>query len=148
MTLVRRRGTAIVETPQGILVASGRKKLFLLPGGGAEKRESRKKAAIRELKEETELKTNSCKYLFTYNEPKYTPEGNKRKIRNLHKVFLIKSSGIPKPNYHDVHHIDYWSLKNNNINLSRTTRKIIEIYLKKYKDKEISLFSKIMHKFI
>jgi hypothetical protein len=32
----RRRGTAIVETPKGILVASERRKIFLLPGGGAE----------------------------------------------------------------------------------------------------------------
>jgi len=46
MAIVRRRGTAIVETPNGILVVAGRSKKFMLPGGGAEKRESRKRAAM------------------------------------------------------------------------------------------------------
>jgi len=132
MVIVRRRGTAIVDTPKGILVASGRRKLFLLPGGGAEKWESRRRATIRELKEETGLKAYTWKYLFTYHEPKYTDEGKKRKIRNLHKVFLIDASGNPKPNYHDVKHIDFWK-PNSGLNLSRTTKKIIEIYLEKYK---------------
>jgi len=49
----RRRGTAIVETSKGILVTSGSSKIFILPGGGANKRETRLVAAIRELKEET-----------------------------------------------------------------------------------------------
>jgi len=30
----RRRGTAIVETEEGILVTAGRSKVFILPGGG------------------------------------------------------------------------------------------------------------------
>jgi len=128
MVIVRRRGTAIVETPKGILVASGRKKLFLLPGGGASKWESRRKAAIRELREETGLKAYSWKYLFAYHEPKFAHDGKRRKIRNLHKVFLIKASGTPKPNYHDVKHITFWKPKSD-VNISRTTRKIIERYL-------------------
>jgi len=132
MTIVRRRGTAILETPKGILVASGRKKLFLLPGGGAEKWESRRRATIRELREETGLKADSCEYLFTYNEPKYTGEGKRRKIRNLHKVFLVKASGCPKPNYHDVHHIAYWK-PGSDVNISRTTRKIVGLYFEKFK---------------
>lgn len=132
MVIVRRRGTAIIETNKGILVASGRKKLFLLPGGGAEKWESRRKAAIRELKEETGLKAIYWKYLFTYHEPKYNyHNGQRRKIRNLHKVFLIKVIGNPKPNYHDVSHIDYWK-PNSKVNISRTTKLIIEKYLKEY----------------
>jgi len=131
--IVRRRGTAIVETSKGILVTASRNKLFLLPGGGAEKWESRRRATIRELKEETGLKAYSWKYLFTYNEPKYNyHNGERRKIRNLHKVFLIKAYGIPKPNYHDVSHIDYWK-PNSNVNISRTTKAIIEKYLNEFK---------------
>jgi 8-oxo-dGTP pyrophosphatase MutT (NUDIX family) len=132
MVIVRRRGTAIVETPRGILVTSSRNKLFLLPGGGAEKWESRRRATIRELKEETHLKAYYCKYLFTYNEPKYNSKGEKKKIRNLHKVFLIKAEGIPRPNYHDVHHIDYWK-PGSKVNISPTTIKIIDQYLKESK---------------
>lgn len=133
MVKIRRRGTAIIETPKGILVASGRKKLFLLPGGGAERWESRRKAAIRELKEETHLKAYDWKYLFTYDESKYNYVGKKRKIRNLHKVFLIKAEGTPRPNYHDVHYIDYWK-PNSKVKISRTTKLVIEKYLKEFKN--------------
>lgn len=134
MVIVRRRGTAIVETPKGILVTASRNKLFLLPGGGAEKWESRRRATIRELKEETGLKAYSWKYLFTHHEPKYSYDGKRRKIRNLHKVFLIKATGNPKPNYHDVSHIAYWK-PGSDVNISRTTRKIIDVYLEKFKNK-------------
>jgi len=134
MVIVRRRGTAIVETPRGILVTASRNKLFLLPGGGAEKWESRRKATIRELREETGLKAYFWKYLFTWNEPKYSYDKKKRKIRNLHKVFLIKAKGEPKPNYHDVSHIAYWT-PSSNVKISRTTKAIIEKYLEEYQNK-------------
>jgi 8-oxo-dGTP pyrophosphatase MutT (NUDIX family) len=62
----RRRGTAIVDTKQGILVTAGSNKVFLLPGGGANQNESRISAAIRELREETGLKTLHAKFLFRY----------------------------------------------------------------------------------
>jgi len=131
--IVRRRGTAIVETSKGILVTASRNKLYLLPGGGAEKWESRRKATIRELKEETGMKAYSWKYLFTYHEPKYNyHNGKRRKIRNLHKVFLIKAEGAPKPNYHDVSHIDYWK-PNSKVNISKTTKAIIDKYLSEFK---------------
>jgi len=45
----RRRGTAIVGTSRGILVVAGRNKLSVLPGGGANKEESRTEAVVREL---------------------------------------------------------------------------------------------------
>jgi hypothetical protein len=60
----RRRGTAIVDTKQGILVTAGRNKVFLLPGGGANQNESRTQAALRELREETGLKTIHVKFLL------------------------------------------------------------------------------------
>ena len=133
MTINRRRGTAIVETSKGILVAASRNKLFLLPGGGAEKHESRRKAAIRELREETGLKAYYWKYLFIHHEPKYNyHDGKRRKIRNLHKVFLIKAKGNPKPNYHDVSHITYWK-PGAHVQISRTTKAIIDKYLKEFK---------------
>ena len=133
MTIIRRRGTVIVETAKGILVASRRKKIFLLPGGGAKKWESRRRVAIRELKEETGLKAYYWRYLFTYHEPKYTLKGKKRKIMNLHKVFLIKAHGIPKPNYRDVKYISYYRPGNKFPKISRMTEIIIDKYLKEYK---------------
>ena len=121
--LIRRRGSCIVETPNGILLASGRRKVFLLPGGGANKNESRQKAAIRELEEETGLKTTSCEYLFTYNENEKTNDNKKFNIIDLHKVFLIKAEGELVPNYEDVSFIDYYSP---DLNVSNTTKNIIK----------------------
>jgi 8-oxo-dGTP diphosphatase len=121
----RRRGTAIVETSKGILVTSGRKKIFLLPGGGAEHNESRRKAAIRELREETGLKAYSSHFLFKF-------EGAKHKnykgghFKDYHKVFLIKASGVAKPR-HEIKHIE-WYKPSSEIHLSRITKTIIEQY--------------------
>ena len=124
--IVRRRGTVIVDTPKGILVASHHK-TWLLPGGGANKEESREKAAIRELREETGLRATSCKYLFEYDEP-----NDDRKIRNLHKVFLIEAEGKSKPNHHDVHHLAFWK-PGCNIKLSPTTTRIVNHYITEFK---------------
>ena len=66
MIYKRRKGVAIVDTDKGILVVAGRNKKFILPGGGAERLESRKKATIRELYEETGLRTRNITYLFRY----------------------------------------------------------------------------------
>ncbi len=124
--IVRRRGTAIVDTPKGILVVSGRHKLFILPGGGARHGESREKATMRELEEETGLKTTSSKYLFTHH------DSRDRKIRNLHKVFLIKVNGQAKPDGHEVKHIAYWK-PDSDITISPTTRILVEKYLNEFK---------------
>lgn len=141
MVTVRRRGTAIVDTPKGILVCSGKRKVYLLPGGGAERKmkESRKKAAIRELKEETGLEAYSLKYLFTHNEDKYHSDGRKRKIVNLHKVFLVKARGHARPR-NEVKHIAYY--KEGNVRISYNTKKIIERYLDMRKGKFFPYFPK------
>jgi 8-oxo-dGTP pyrophosphatase MutT (NUDIX family) len=106
MVRKRRRGAAIVETKKGILVVSWDKKLFMLPGGGANFFESRKRAAIRELKEETGLKAKSTKYLFNYITPIFNNK-NGEPTRNHAKVYLIEAEGIAKPKS-EVKYIAYW----------------------------------------
>ncbi|MFA5141781.1 MAG: NUDIX hydrolase [Candidatus Woesearchaeota archaeon] len=130
MTKIRRKGVAIVDTSKGIVVVSGRSKHFMLPGGGAEKWESRKKAAIRELYEETNLKTKKITYLFSYIGNKWhTFKGNS--IKNYAKVFLVKAEGIAKPK-HEIKYIDYWK-PNSKIHITSGTQKVIEKYLTEFK---------------
>lgn len=121
----RRRGTAIVETPRGILVVSGKRKLFLLPGGKANHRESRKGASIRELKEETGLITLDCKYLFSHMGGIHKDYSGGH-FQDHHKVFLITTKGNPKPK-HEIKHIAYYNPKSN-IKISNKTKEIIEKY--------------------
>ena len=133
MVRKRRRGTAIVDTPKGILVASGRRKLFLLPGGGTNKGESRRRAAIRELREETGLIASDSKYLFSY------VGGIHRDYRgghfqDYHKVFLIKARGTARPR-HEIKYVSYYN-KNSKIHISRVTKEVIERYIKEHKWQE------------
>jgi 8-oxo-dGTP diphosphatase len=127
----RRRGTAIVDTPDGILVVSRDDRTFYLPGGGAEKGESRRDAAIRELLEETGLVATDCHFLFEY--PSFT---------NNHKVFLMKTEGIPEPG-NEIRYVDFFD--GSNLKVSNITWEIIELYQMK---KKISaqLSSKIQSK--
>jgi len=112
----RRRGTATVENSAGILLVSARGRTYFLPGGGAKRGESREEAAIRELREETGLKAADCTYLFEYTS-----------LSSHHKVFLIKSEGIPKPN-NEIKYIAYFNRGRSRVNVSSTTRKIIDRY--------------------
>jgi 8-oxo-dGTP diphosphatase len=110
----RRRGTAIVETPEGILVVSHNNRTFYLPGGGAEKGESRRDAAIRELREETGLRAVNCRFLFEY--PSLT---------NNHKVFLMETHGIAEPE-NEIKYLEFFN--GSNLKVSNTTWEIIELY--------------------
>ena len=84
---LRRRATCIVEqiNSEGelsILIAEQKKsKYYLLPGGRAEKEETSAQAAIRELREETHLKTTGLIYLFEHHS-----------THHCHKVFYIHST--------------------------------------------------------
>jgi len=121
----RRRGAAIVDTLNGILVVSGKGKLFILPGGGARKGESRRHAAIRELKEETGLNVIDSKYLFRYVGGVHKSHGGGH-FQDHNKVFLMKTTGTAQPK-HEVKNIEYYK-DGSDINVSDTTKKIIEKY--------------------
>ncbi|MFP4524049.1 MAG: NUDIX domain-containing protein [Candidatus Woesearchaeota archaeon] len=111
----KRRGTAILETSKGILLTSINGNMFLLPGGEAEKGESRFCAAIRELEEETGLIAYQAEVIFRHESH-----------ANEHTVVLVKARGTPKPK-NEVKHLNYY--KPGNIkNLSQGTRDIIKKY--------------------
>lgn len=131
MVYRRRKGVAIVETNKGILLVATKRKKFMLPGGGAEKWETRKKAAIRELYEETGLKTKRIKYLFRYVGNNYYGS-NGRLTRNYGKVFLVEAIGQPRPGS-EIKYIDFFKA-GKKINLHDRTIKVIEKYLSNYKN--------------
>lgn len=122
-TKKRRRSTAIIETPRGILVVAGRRGLYVLPGGGTNKGESITQAAVRELKEETGLIVTNVRLLFRH-------VGHLQRaysgiyFKDYHTVCLINASGIARP-LNEVKYLDYYS-PNSEIKLSRTTKEIIE----------------------
>lgn len=127
MTKIRRKGVAIVESEKGILVVAGKRKIFSLPAGGAERNESRKTATIRELREETGLKTKSSKYLFSYKGRKWRDHKG-RSVRNHAKVFLIKAHGRLRPRK-EIKYVTWYNPKTQ-VKVSKSTKSLIERYLK------------------
>jgi len=125
MVYVRRRGTAIVDTPSGILVVSKDGRLFTLPGGGARPDETDSEAATRELKEETSLDATGAVYLFEFLGITHTgPKGGV--FRNAHKVFLVKAKGVPKPT-REIKKVAYYTGSQSALTFS--ARRIIDRYL-------------------
>ena len=122
---VRRRGTAIVETEQGILVTAGRGKVFLLPGGEADHRESRTQAAMRELREETSLRSSHAKFLFRHLGRVSKSHGHGY-FQDHHTVVLVEAVGTPRPS-HEIKYIDYYR-PGCNVHISRVTSEIIDKY--------------------
>ncbi len=94
MVRTRRRGTAIVDTPKGILVVSKDGGSFILPGGGANRGESEKDATILELKEETGMEAVEVDYLFDFTGMVHK-DSRGSYFRNAHKVFVV-TEGHPR----------------------------------------------------
>lgn len=109
----RRRGTAIVETDQGIMVVTHDNHQFLLPGGSPKPGELQIQSVIRELREETGLRAYDVQYLFTHMSA---------------KVFRIQAEGNPEPR-NEINAIEYYR-EGSPVNVSNNTRLIIEKYLK------------------
>lgn len=125
----RRRGVCLVEMhteDHGVVILMAKQKgdkYDMLPGGRVEPKEAPIIAAIRELREETTLKTLAAVQLFDYASP-YT----------LHHVFLIKAEGDQFEPRDDVERL--WLLplsecldQDRYPTLSRSTREILTRYL-------------------
>lgn len=109
----------------GILVVRERDNKFSLPGGGADGNESREEAAIREVREETGLKTLESRFLFEHlGRARESHHGGF--YRDLHKVFLLKTTGIARP-HKEVTHVAYYD--GSDLNLEPTAKEIIGRYL-------------------
>lgn len=112
----KKRGTAIIQTKQGILLTKMKNDLFLLPGGKAEKEEHRIITAIRELKEETNLSAECVDFLFHHESKFYS-----------HKVFLIKATGIPKAS-NEIERLGYYPDVSSDL-ISNSSLAIIQRFL-------------------
>jgi len=145
----RRRGTAIVETEEGILVTAGRGKVFILPGGGANRGETRTKAAMRELREETGLKPYYAKYLFRHIGKVNKSHGHGY-FQDHHTVCLVKAKGVPRP-HHEIKYVAYYKL-GSGVRISGVTREIIEKYYaykrkSRRRQKEMSIINRLLEWF-
>ena len=135
MVRKRRRGAVLLETPKGILMVAWEGKEFMLPGGGAEWWESRRRAAIRELYEEIGLKAKNAKYIFSYVSPEFL-DTKGRRTRNYAKVFKVEVEGKLKPKpRNEIKYIGYWKpgSKMKLMNGAKIALKEYAKYLKKKK---------------
>jgi DNA-directed RNA polymerase subunit RPC12/RpoP len=121
----RIRGTAIVDSLNGVLVVSENSKTYYLPGGSVRLGESFKRTVIRELREETGLKAIDTSYLFDYKDNYLRKDREGDYFRDSHKVFLTTSTGTAIPSM-EIESLAYF--KGSNAHVSSATRRIIEKY--------------------
>ncbi|NTV63316.1 MAG: NUDIX domain-containing protein [Oscillochloris sp.] len=112
----RRRATAIIELPQGILLTSHRPGLYLLPGGAVDPGERSIQAVIREVIEETGLVAHTVVRLFEHTS-----------ASNRHVVFLVQAKGKPAPR-HEIKELAYYT-PSVTLPMSAATEQIIGHYL-------------------
>ena len=133
----RRRGTVILETPSGILVVAGNHGKYMLPGGGANRGESRFVAALRELTEETSLRPYEAKIIFNHLGPEHPSFSGKGKYQDHHTVCIVKATGTIRLRddakrlaYVDPDTLEGFDPFNpaKEIRISHTTKAIIERY--------------------
>lgn len=85
----RNRATAVViRDGKVLLVNSGRRPEFMMPGGLIEPGESPESAAVRELFEETGLTARRTEFLFVVE-----TSSHRHRVSNRHHVFLIEADG-------------------------------------------------------
>jgi 8-oxo-dGTP diphosphatase len=113
----KRRGTAIVETSEGIMVIEEKDGLFYLPGGKTVNHEPRREALMRELMQDTGLQTESVKYLFRH-------VGYEGLLEEHHKVYLVTPKGELEV---DDDEIQFYT-PTSDIPLSKVTKEIINRY--------------------
>ena len=139
----RRRGTAIVETEKGILLTAGRHGSFILPGGGAERGESRFMAALRELTEETHLLPYAAEIVFKHEGKVQKTHSGKHEFQDHHTVCVVKASGKPRPGGGDAKRIAYY-YPGCSVRISSTTKEIIDEYYEWKKNHQLSKETKIL----
>jgi len=79
--------------PKGIVLIKRKNPPYgwAIPGGFVDYGESLEKAAIREAKEETNLRVKIIKQFHTYSDPKRDPRHH-----SISTVYIAKAKGIPK----------------------------------------------------
>jgi ADP-ribose pyrophosphatase YjhB (NUDIX family) len=79
--------------PKGIVLIKRKNPPYgwAIPGGFVDYGESLEKAAIREAKEETNLRVEVIKQFHTYSDPKRDPRHH-----SISTVYIAKAKGIPK----------------------------------------------------
>ena len=123
----KRRGTAIVDTPNGIMLVKMKGDKFLLPGGGAHNNEARIYTAIRELQEETTLIAKKVCYLFDFESDFYNQ-----------KVFYIEPEKLSPTPSNEIVDIGYYPGIDEDA-IYKSSLQMIRLYNAKYKNGELNL---------